>query len=261
MTVQDDYQVRIDAFCGPLDLLLYLIRQAEVDVHEIPIAQITDQYLALLEEADDVDIEAAGEFLVMAATLMEIKSRTLMPPEEQAPLEAEGAEGPVPTGADPRLELVQQLLEYQKYRVSSEALQAGRETFQRQYPASPFLRDPPGAGEEPPALELEDAHPLDLHQAYERIIASIDFDRMGDHHVEIDDTPAAVYQEALLDRLRGAAGGRLTLQDAFEEKTRVQRLGLFLAMLELVRLRLITVRQEDLTSEIAVELAEEKAES
>ncbi len=70
MQLQDEYQVTLDSFCGPMDLLLYLIRRAEVDVHDIPIAAITDQYLAFLKEVDDVDIEAAGEFLVMAATLM-----------------------------------------------------------------------------------------------------------------------------------------------------------------------------------------------
>ncbi len=86
---QDEYQVTLDSFCGPMDLLLFLIRRAEVDVHDIPIAAITDQYLAFLKEVDDVDIEEAGEFLVMAATLMEIKSRTLMPPE---PVEGDASE-------------------------------------------------------------------------------------------------------------------------------------------------------------------------
>ena len=71
MPVQDDYQVNLDAFCGPLDLLLYLIRRAEVDIHDIPIAQITEQYLALLKQVDEIDVEAAGEFLVLAAMLIE----------------------------------------------------------------------------------------------------------------------------------------------------------------------------------------------
>ena len=86
MPLQEDYQVTLDAFHGPLDLLLYLIRRAEVDIHDIPIAQITQQYLALLKRLDHIDVDAAGEFLVMAATLIEIKSRTLVP------LEAEGAD-------------------------------------------------------------------------------------------------------------------------------------------------------------------------
>ena len=79
MPLQEDYQITLDAFRGPLDLLLYLIRRAEVDVHDIPIAQITDQYLAFLRQLEDIDIDVAGEFLVMAATLIEIKSRTIAP--------------------------------------------------------------------------------------------------------------------------------------------------------------------------------------
>ncbi|MHC4416248.1 MAG: segregation and condensation protein A [Planctomycetota bacterium] len=260
MPLQEDYQVRLDAFCGPLDLLLYLIRQAEVDIHDIPMAEITDQYLAFLKQVEDIDIEAAGEFLVVAATLMEVKSRTLMPPEEgDEPAPADGAEGTGRGVADPRVELVQQLLEYQKYRVASETLHQRRAEFDRRYPARSHAVDDDGAAE-PPGLELEDAHVYDLFGTYRRIIASIDFDRMGDHHVEIDDTPAAVYQEDLLDRLRRAPGTRLTLQEAFEGQTRVQRIGLFLAMLELVRLRMISVRQEDLLAEIVVELDEEGTE-
>src|SRR5512145_653717 len=133
-TLQDEYQVRLDAFCGPLDLLLYLIRQAEVDVHEIPIARITDQYLEFLRQVEDIDIEAAGEFLVMAATLIEIKSRTIMPPSSvpagepgdgEVPLEGlpDGEEGSSRAGtggrgADPRYELVRQLLQYQRFRIA-----------------------------------------------------------------------------------------------------------------------------------------------
>ena len=103
-------------------------------------------------------------------------------------------------------------------------------------------------------LELDDAHVFDLFEAYQRIVASIDFTRLGDHHVEIDETPAAVYQEELLERIRDATDNRISLQEAFAQSTRRQRVGLFLAMLELVRLRRIRVRQEELESEIIVEL-------
>ena len=127
------------------------------------------------------------------------------------------------------------------------------QAFSQQFAGQPFRAQPAEPEPELPALELDDAHMYDLYEAYERIIASIDFNRFGDHRVQIDDTPAAVYQENLLQRLR-RAGGRLALQEAFEGHERVQRLGLFLAMLELVRLRRIVVRQEDLLSDIAVEL-------
>jgi segregation and condensation protein A len=262
MTLQDDYQVKLDAFCGPLDLLLYLIRRAEVDIHDIPIAEITDQYLQVLRQVEQVDIEAAGEFLVMAATLMEVKSRTLMPPEAQ--LDEDGNETialqeiEVTPGAttDPRFELVRQLLEYQRYRLASEDLQLQRQAFAQQFMSQPYqTQDDQPVEPDPPVLELDDAHVYDLYEAYERIIASIDLSRLGDHRVEIDDTPAAVYQEDLIERLR-RAGGELTLYEAFEGRDRMQRLGMFLAMLELTRLRRIIVRQEDLLSDITVELTE-----
>jgi segregation and condensation protein A len=262
MTLQDEYQVRLDAFCGPLDLLLYLIRRAEVDIHDIPIAEITNQYLNVLRQVEHVDIEAAGEFLVMAATLMEIKSRTLMPPQAQPPGAEEGEGAALQeveirdgAGTDPRFELVRQLLEYQRYRLASEDLQLQRQAFEQQFACRPYQDGPPAPEPEPAMLELDDAHMYDLYEAYERIIASIDFARFGDHHVQLDDTPAAVYQADLLERL-GQAGGRLALQEAFEERERAQRLGLFLAMLELVRLRRIVVRQEDLLCDITVELTD-----
>ncbi len=260
MPLQEDYQVRLDAFCGPLDLLLYLIRRAEVGINDISIAEITDQYLEFLRQVEDIDIEAAGEFLVMAATLMEIKSRTLMPPDAGG---EEGSDGGQPGAfiepsieSDPRIELVQQLLEYQRYRVASEDLHARRESFLRQHFAQPDRSAQAIDVAEERELELEDAHVLDLFEAYERVISAIDFKRMGAHRVEIDDTPAAVYQKELLDQL-ASAGGRLALQTAFDGRRPVQRLGLFLATLELVRLRRITVAQEDLLSEIVLEAVAE----
>ncbi len=261
MPLQDEYLVRLDSFCGPMDLLLYLIRRVEVDIHDIPIAQITDQYLSFLRQVDDIDIEAAGEFLIMAATLMEIKSRTLMPPESIESDQVDADPGPValdePT--DPRFELIRQLLDYQRYRIASETLENRRQAFIRQFPCQPFHADDEPPDDSPLPLELADAHVYDLYESYERIITSIDLAHLGDHHVKIDDTPAALYQADLLDRLGRADGGRLTLQETFQGCARVQRLGLFLATLELVRLRRIDVRQQDLLAEIMIELRAEES--
>jgi segregation and condensation protein A len=264
MPLQEDYQVTLDAFHGPLDLLLYLIRRAEVDIHDIPIAQITQQYLALLKRLDHIDVDAAGEFLVMAATLIEIKSRTLVPAEAEGEAAAiDGLAAPTGEGIDPRHELVQQLLAYQRYRIASEELQNRREAFSQRYLAR-AVHD--GRGERTTEadeaqleldLELEDVHILDLHDAYEHIAASINFAQMGDHTVEIDDTPIALYQEDLLDRLRRAELHRMTLQEAFRGHTLLQRVGLFLATLELVRLGNVAVKQQEPLSEIMIELLSE----
>lgn len=260
MPVTDDYQVSLDAFHGPLDLLLYLIRRAEVDIHDIPIAAITEQYLAFLSQVDDIDVDTAGEFLVMAATLVEIKSRTLMPPGKAA--EGEGGDGsgkadgaaPVLNVADPRAELVQQLLAYQRVRIAAEELESRRESFARRYPWQAYIHESMFEKPAEVELELEDVHVLDIAQAYERICSTIDFTRIGDHRVQIDDTPIALHQEDLLDRLTRSTEHVLRLQDIFEGYTSGQRVGLFLATLELTRLRRVRVRQDDLDSPIEVTL-------
>lgn len=255
MQIQDDYQVNLDAFCGPMDLLLYLIRRAEVDVHDIPIALITKQYLELLNKIENIDVEAAGEFLIMAAMLIEIKSRTLIPPDPDAVDETgDGLSATTGDAIDPRHELVKQLLSYQRYRIASEALQDRRNEFMHRFPARAFHQDFPFEESELNEIELEDVHIFDLHDAYEHIAASINFAMIGDHTVEIDDTPIALYQEDLLDRLGRSEKTQMTLQESFEGQLPKQRVGLFLAMLELTRLQKIIIRQEELLSDISIEL-------
>lgn len=258
MALQEDYRVSLDAFQGPLDLLLFLIRRAEVDITEIAVAEITDQYLAFLSRVEDVDVEVAGEFLVMAATLIELKSRTLAPPETL------GADGDTGAGrgreaADPGAELVAQLLAYQRFRIAAEELDLRRIEFAHRFPIKARRRDVAEEDEwapEPVELELEDVHVMDLAGAYERIMTSIDFDRLGDHVVEMDDTPIALYQADLLDRLGRAESHRLTLQQTFTGQTPLQRVGFFLATLELARLRRLTVVQDDIDSAIELVLRE-----
>jgi segregation and condensation protein A len=261
MPLQEDYRVSLDAFEGPLDLLLYLIRRVEVDVQDIPIARIADQYLAFLRQVDDIDVELAGDFLVMAATLIEIKSRTLMPPEDREPADQSESPKDGDSGAmhpaDPRYELVQQLLAYQRYRIASEELDRRRLAFANRFPLRAGRRDLSeliDADADPVELELDDVHVMDLADAYERIMTSIDFTRIGDHVVELDDTPIALHQEDLLDRLRRSESGRLQLHEAFEGLGRGQRIGLFLATLELVKLDRVTVVQDDIEAPIELVL-------
>jgi segregation and condensation protein A len=263
MPLQEDYRVTLEGFEGPLDLLLYLIRRLEVDIHDIPIAKITDQYLAFLGQIDEVDVDLAGEFLVMAATLIELKSRTLMPPEEaERAAAADDTDRPAREidAIDPRSELIQQLLAYQRYRIASEELDHRRIEFGERFPLRPGRPDLGEDDEAPIELELEDAHVMDLTEVYTRIMGSIDFGRLGDHIVELDDTPIALHQEDLLDRLGRTPERRMTLQQAFEGRGRAQRIGLFLATLELVRLRRVTVVQEAIDGEIELVLNEDPGE-
>jgi len=147
------YTVRLDAFEGPLDLLLHLVKTNEVDIYHLPIAKITDQYLEYLGMFEDLNLDVAGEYLVMAATLMYLKSRLLLPAEDVD--EEEGEE-------DPAVDLVRQLAEYQRYREVAESLadraRLGRDVFRR-------LPTPPAK------VELDDPgyHPVDLGDLFEAL--------------------------------------------------------------------------------------------
>jgi segregation and condensation protein A len=140
----DDYRVRLDAYNGPMDLLLYLIRKDEVDIYDIPIARIAEQYQQYLELLQALDVNLAGEFLVLAATLMEIKSRMLLP---HPPPLAEGEE------EDPRMELVRELLEYKRFRDAAEGLKERADVQQLKFPR---LARPEVPAEEPSAKPLHE---------------------------------------------------------------------------------------------------------
>jgi segregation and condensation protein A len=245
----DDYRVRLDAFEGPLDLLLFLIRRAEVDIQDIPIATIAEQYLDLLSglratAPGRVDIDTAGEFLVMAATLMEIKSRMLMP---RAPAPSRDGDRPAP--ADPRAELVRQLIEYKTYRDAASTLERRAEEWRARFPTSVagLAEDAARAAQESAQdLDLEDLSLLDLARAFRQIAESVNFDRLGDHQVTYDDTPIEVHAQDILAQLRGEAHSpaEVEFSTLFAGRKRHEALGLFLALLELVRQRRIAVRQE-----------------
>ncbi|MBX3405679.1 MAG: segregation/condensation protein A [Phycisphaeraceae bacterium] len=264
-----EYKVRLEAFEGPLDLLLFLIRRAEVDIHDIPIASITEQYLSHLEqltagsESGRIDIERAGEFLVMAATLMEIKSRMLAPPsaDGEEPGDSGSSKGSEDGKAavDPRAELVRQLLDYKRYRDATERLEEYRTEWDRRFPGGAAGRpeapvDQTPAEDEP--ADLEDVDIVDLVEAFARIIETVDLARVGEHRVVIDETPVEIHAEDILDQLRrraqeslaahiaGTGTAELEFAEVFAGRTRSEMIGLFLAMLELVRQRRIAVRQE-----------------
>lgn len=248
----EDYIVRLDRFEGPMDLLLHLIRKAEVDIHDIPIAAIADQYMRHLQGIEDIDIEQAGEFLVLAATLMEIKSRMISPPERPEGEEATTpGESPAGMAIDPRSELVQQLLAYKRFRDAADALDSARHDWERRYAAGPIgaTEEPKEAESDDAPVELDDLQLFDLVEAFARIIATVDLDRAirGAHEVAYDDTPIELHAEDLLDRLKRAesesgVGAKIGLREALSGKSRGESIGMFLALLELIRRRAVTVR-------------------
>jgi segregation and condensation protein A len=255
----DEYQVKLASFEGPLDLLLFLIRRAEVDIHDIPIGAITSQYLEVLKSAQDMDVEQAGEFLVLAATLVEMKSRLLSPKPEhddsQVLPDASAHE-------DPRRELVQQLLAYQRFRTAAETLDSLRNEFSNRWSASGVAGAIPADDgeattvEEVQDLDIGDVHLLDLLEAFERITLAVDFSRLGEHQVTFDDTPIGLHQDDLVDRLARSPEKRMRLEAIFEGRNRMDRIGLFLALLELAREQRIRVRQAQASEPIELELVD-----
>jgi segregation and condensation protein A len=228
------YTVALDTFHGPLDLLLYLVKRNEVDVLDISLAKLADQFLAYILAIKELDIEFAGEFLVTAATLMEIKSRSLLPADAQFV----GDDAP-----DPRRELVRQLLEYRKFKDAAAALEARAEEagtrLSRQEPPEPT----PDRGPKVRAVEL-----WDLVSAFARLMRETQ--SLQPTTIAVDDTPQHVYEARLRDRVT-ANGGRLAFRDVFEPPYYKARLiGIFLAVLELIRHRGLGLEQPEPDGEI-----------
>jgi segregation and condensation protein A len=225
-----DYRVNLDVYNGPLDLLLYLIRRDELDIYDIPIAHVTEQYLHYVETVQDLDPNLAGEFLVMAATLMEIKTRMLLP--SPPPEEAEAV-----LQLDPRAELVKQLLQYKAFKdVAAELREAG----DRQ--ALKFPRPDPEGKTDAAEVNLEDVQVWDLVDAFAKLMEAIGH-RPTHHEVIYDDTPIELYAADILDRLQ--RDGTLTFAKIFEGRTlRLEIVGLFLALLELIRQKKVRAMQD-----------------
>jgi len=250
-----EYRVLLDGYSGPLDLLLYLVKRHEIDLHDIPIAKLTDQYLAHLELLKAVDFDNVAEFLVMASTLLEIKSAMLAAQVAAETGEEFSDEEEDPTAQiDPRQELVQQLLEYKRYKDAAIALGQRQEDWRQRFTVRP-AKAGTDASDPPPELDLEDIDVLDLCEAFTRIMASIG-SASDQHEVTRDDTPIGLHAEDIVDRLQRE--GDMPLQQMFEGRSRrSEMIGLFLATLELVRNRRVRAYQDAPGSEIMLALRTE----
>jgi segregation and condensation protein A len=235
------YRVNLSVFEGPLDLLLHLIKKNEVEIVDIPIATITEQYLGYLEMMRDLSLDVAGEFLVMAATLTLIKSRMLLPPSEDEEDEEE---------ADPRAALVQQLLEYQRYREAALEL-AERPLLQRDV----FVREPAmdavedTATGELPRLQLT---VWELLEAFRAVIQRARPDTV--HEVVTDAISLRDRVRALLHALSVARS--LDFDSLFDpDAGRFEIIITFLAMLELMKMGAVRAVQEERYGRIMIEMA------
>ncbi len=234
-----DYRVDLDIFAGPMDLLLYLVRKEEVDIYDIPIARITDQYIRYIEMLKSLDIDLAGDFLVMAATLMQIKSAMLLPRAEPELMSEEDF-------SDPRAELIRQLLEYKKFKDAANLLNAaGDEHRQRFARPDSIINKLNGPSE--PEMDIEQISIWDLLEAFDSVCRATGV--MADIRHITDDTPIDLYQIEILHRLQNE--GQLTFEQIFERGGgRLVMVGLFLGLLELVRAKLVSAEQPASSSAI-----------
>jgi len=237
--MQTEYKIDLDTYNGPLDLLLYLIRREEVDIYDIPITKITDQYMAYLNELQSIDIGLAGDFLVMASTLMYVKSQTLLPRSEK--MDEEEIE-------DPRRELVKQLLEYKRYKEASSTMtKLSKERSQRfSRPEERLIDD---EKEDDDKLNLEEVDVWKLAEYFSGFMKQT----LGDviQNIVYDDTPVHIYMDKVLSRLNRTYS--ISLGELLHgSRGRVELIGFFLALLELVRLKEIKLEQSQDFDEIQI---------
>lgn len=228
------YNIHLPVFEGPLDLLLHLIRQNELDIYDIPIAEVTEQYLQYIKLMEALDLDVAGEFLVMAATLIEIKSKMLLPqdPKEEASEEE---------GVDPRTELVERLIDYARFKEAAEIFKE-REDLRKQI----FIR---GAQEldysdAAPPVVLKDVTAADLLSALARMLADVGEGEEAVTSIKKRRLTVRMKMSEIWRKVANTGQGVLCFEELFvDERTRYAIVTTFLALLELLKMQRIRVRQ------------------
>lgn len=238
-TEESPYKVTLEVFEGPLDFLLNLIRQSEIDIYDIPIAQVTEQYLAYLALMEALDLEVAGEWLVMAATLLEIKSRMLLPTNPALQAEEEEA-------IDPRLELVERLIEYEKFKSAADMFREREEER-----AKVFMRGPAELDFDlKPVFSLEDITAGDLLSALQRVLADV-----GEGEVTTMQRRKVTIRMKMREIWRKLTNraGQVRFEELFEDVVmRVDVVITFVALLELLKMHKVKVRQRATFGQIEI---------
>jgi segregation and condensation protein A len=239
--METDYKVKLEIFEGPLDLLLYLIKQDEIDIYDISLERITSQYLEYLQAFRELNIELAGEFIVMAANLIYLKSRSLLPVDQQPP--AEDAEED-----DPRWDLIRQLIEYKKFKEAAAELHQREleqeRIFAREGALAPRFQEP---------LRLGDVGIFQLINAFQIVIKRLEARQ------DVQEIFSEVYSvsekiDTILQRV--AAGAPIRFSDLFGATvSRLEVVVTFLALLELIRLKQVRAIQKNIFEEIEIAAA------
>lgn len=240
-----DFRIDLDIFRGPLDLLLYLVRKHEVEIVDIPIATITEQYLEHMAVLQQLDVNAVGDFLEMASTLIEIKSRMVLPRggEEEEVIE------------DPRHDLVRRLLEYKHFKDAASMLEERSRTWQERFPR--MAGDERGRRRDVADEPIQELEMWDLVSAFGRIMR--EYNVSPPSNIYYDETPIHVYMHRIHERLRERR--RVALGDLFESGMHKSSLiGMFLAVLELVRHHSVRAEQLELHGEIWLLAGDEAGE-
>lgn len=241
LETSESFNVSLELFSGPLDLLLFLIRKHELDILDIPIARITEQYIEYLEVLEFLDVDSVGDFIVLASTLVEIKSFQALPNEEEIEEEIE----------DPRRELVTQLLAYKKFCEGAGQLEQRGRLWQRRYPrlANDLVPKEKNFAEEP----IQEVVVWDLVSAFGRIVR--EKSPVMKHTIVYDDTPISVHMQRIYNRLKREQTIEFSsfFQSAVKKTTLI---GIFLAILELVRHEFAYVRQTELFGKIEISYRE-----
>jgi segregation and condensation protein A len=237
-----EYKVKLEVFEGPLDLLLYLIKRDEVDIYDISIERITSQYLQYMEAFHVLNIDLAGEFIVMAANLLYIKSRTLLPKDLQmAEIDAEDD--------DPRWELIRQLIEYKKFKEAAEKLRTREQMQEMLFPRAPATPEMPAPDEN---LLVAEVGIFDLINAFQKVLKRIDSKKEDLREIFAENYTVGDKIDFLL-RVT-SSGVSIRFEECFEgAASRAEIVVTFLAMLELIRLKQLRVKQENQFDDIWIE--------
>jgi segregation and condensation protein A len=255
---EEVYRIELPEFEGPLDLLLHLVKKHELSILEIPIAFITDQYLKMLDLMRELNMDVAGEYLLMAATLAHLKSRELVPPDPAEQAEAEA--GDDEEGLDPRQELIRRLLEYQKYKEAAQQLGERPVVGRNVWPRGASAEEVAGLHVLPGGAPLAEVPVFKLIESLERVLsrAKVAFT----HDVVVDRMSITDKINEMVDRLERE--GTFTFVSCFAfvegeplpyEQLKYQVVVTFLAILEMTRLKLVRLTQAEDDAEIYISQA------
>ncbi|TLS35641.1 segregation/condensation protein A [Pseudalkalibacillus caeni] len=248
------YNVKIDAFEGPLDLLLHLINKYEIDIYDIPVSQITDQYMNYIHTMQELELDVASEYLVMAATLLAIKSKMLLPKREE---EWFDSQLDLDMEEDPREDLINQLIEYKKYKHAAKELKERENDRSLIFGREPADLSAYDTNEKEQSTSIGDVTLYDMLSAFQRMFSKKKAIKPRKTTIQTTDIPIGKRMDEIMDRL--SKKGNQRFADLFPSQERGHIVVTFLALLELMKKTKIHCRQEGNFSDIIISAMEKES--